>query len=58
MHIDDENMAVEKGCAVYIPPNAHQHIKNTGDTELVFICIVNPPWKAEDETIVDEVKYA
>lgn len=51
MHIDDEAQAVEPGDAVYIPPNARQFIQNTGETALVFICLVDPAWRQEDETV-------
>lgn len=51
MHIDGETQAVEPGDAVYIPPNAKQFIRNWGTEPLVFICIVDPAWRKEDETI-------
>jgi mannose-6-phosphate isomerase-like protein (cupin superfamily) len=53
MHIDDETSAVEPGDAVYIPPQARQYIHNTGSEPLVFICIVDPAWRKEDETVFD-----
>ncbi len=55
MHIDDETRSVEPGDAVYIPPRARQHICNTGDRPLVFICLVDPAWRPEDETVFDAV---
>ncbi len=51
MHIDDETQFVEPGDAVYIPPNAKQFIYNCGTEPLIFICIVDPAWRKEDETI-------
>lgn len=51
MHIDDEVQLVEAGDAIYIPPNAKQFIFNCGDQPLVFICIVDPAWQKEDETV-------
>jgi mannose-6-phosphate isomerase-like protein (cupin superfamily) len=51
MHIDDEVSLVEPGDAVYIPPNARQYIRNTGDQPLVFICLVDPAWRQADETV-------
>jgi mannose-6-phosphate isomerase-like protein (cupin superfamily) len=53
MHIDDESRVVEAGDAVYIPPQARQYIHNTGSEPLVFICIVDPAWQKEDETVFD-----
>jgi len=51
MFIDEEKSHVKPGQAIYIPPNAKQQIKNTGIIDLVFICIVDPAWRVEDEMI-------
>lgn len=51
MHIGGETQQVEPGDAIYIPPNAVQFIRNTGVEPLVFICIVDPAWRQEDETV-------
>ena len=51
MHIDDETQIVNSGDAVYIPPNTRQFIRNCGVEPLVFICIVDPAWRKEDETV-------
>lgn len=51
MHIEDETQLVEPGDAVYIPPNVRQFIHNCGNEPLVFICIVDPAWRKEDETV-------
>ena len=52
MHIDDEQENVSAGQSIYIPPNSVQNIKNTGLADLVFLCIVDPAWKPEDEEII------
>jgi mannose-6-phosphate isomerase-like protein (cupin superfamily) len=51
MSIDGEEQEVGPGQAIYIPPQAVQFIRNTGFTDLVFICIVDPAWRKEDEEI-------
>lgn len=51
MHIDDETQVVEPGDTIYIPPNARQFIHNCGSEPLIFICIVDPAWRKEDEII-------
>jgi mannose-6-phosphate isomerase-like protein (cupin superfamily) len=51
MHIDTERQRVEPGDVVYIPPNARQFIRNCGTEPLVFLCIVDPAWRREDETV-------
>lgn len=54
MHIEGETQRVEPGDAVYIPPNARQFIYNDGTEPLVFICIVDPAWRKEDETVYSQ----
>ncbi|MEM9004761.1 MAG: cupin domain-containing protein [Cyanobacteria bacterium P01_F01_bin.86] len=51
MHIDSEVRPVGPGDAIYIPPHARQFIHNTGQEPIVFICIVDPAWQAENETV-------
>ncbi len=53
MNIDEEIQLVEPGDAIYIPPNARQFIYNCGTEPLVFICIVDPAWRKDDETVYD-----
>lgn len=53
MHIGEETQKVEPGDAIYIPPDAKQFIHNLGTEPLVFICIVDPAWRKEDETVYD-----
>jgi len=51
MYINNEKEKVNVGQAIYIPPNSVQRIKNTGLNDLVFLCIVDPAWKKEDEEV-------
>jgi mannose-6-phosphate isomerase-like protein (cupin superfamily) len=53
MRVDDERERVAAGDVVYVPPGASQQIAATGDEELVFVCIVDPAWKPEDEEILE-----
>lgn len=52
MHIDDEYRDVRPGCSVYIPASASQYIENIGDSDLKFLCIVDPAWQADAEDIL------
>jgi mannose-6-phosphate isomerase-like protein (cupin superfamily) len=54
MSIDAESAPVGPGCAVYIPPGATQCIQNFGEEDLVFLCIVDPAWRAQDEEVLEE----
>jgi len=54
MHIGEEVQRVEPGDAIYIPPKARQFIHNPGNSPLVFVCIVDPAWRKEDETIYSD----
>lgn len=51
MHINGESRPVFPGQAIYIPPNATQYISNPGNRDLVFLCIVDPAWRKEDEEV-------
>ena len=52
MYIDDDSAEVSAGDTLEIPPGAVQWIKNTGEGDLVFLCLVDPAWCEEDETIL------
>jgi mannose-6-phosphate isomerase-like protein (cupin superfamily) len=52
IYIDNEPAKVHSGQVIYIPPNAEQYIKNIGQTDLQFLCIVDPAWRKEDEEII------
>jgi mannose-6-phosphate isomerase-like protein (cupin superfamily) len=51
MHIDEESAPVGPGQVIYIPPLSAQYIHNPGTTNLVFLCIVDPAWRKEDEEV-------
>jgi mannose-6-phosphate isomerase-like protein (cupin superfamily) len=53
MYIDKESFKVGPDCTVYIPPNATQYIENTSDVDLIFLCIVDPAWRKEDEDVFE-----
>ena len=53
MNIDDESFSVKKDDSVYVPPMSEQFMENTGPSDLKFLCIVDPAWKAEDEIILE-----
>ncbi len=52
MHIGDESTKVCTNQAVYIPPNSKQYIRNTGNSDLKILCIVDPAWRCEDEEVL------
>ena len=51
MTIGNESAEVHPHQAIYIPPHARQYIRNTGDNDLCFLCIVDPAWRREDEQV-------
>ena len=53
IRINEESFHVEKDDSVYVPPNSKQFIENSGSTNLRFLCIVEPAWKADDETLLE-----
>jgi len=52
MQIDGERRPVAPGDCIYIPSGAVQHIENHGEGDLVFLCVVDPAWRKEDEQIL------
>ncbi len=54
MYIDNEAAEVKKGDIIYIPPNSIQRIENIGEKDLIFLCIVDPAWKEENEEILND----
>jgi mannose-6-phosphate isomerase-like protein (cupin superfamily) len=52
MHIEDETARVYPGQAVCIPSNARQFIHNSGNSDLKFLCMVDPAWKKDDEEVL------
>ncbi|HSW00163.1 MAG TPA: cupin domain-containing protein [Sedimentisphaerales bacterium] len=57
MHIDAEAADALPGCAIYIPPVATQFIENPGDSDLVFLCLVDPAWRTADEEILEPASW-
>jgi mannose-6-phosphate isomerase-like protein (cupin superfamily) len=53
MRVGEETAGVRPGTTVYIPPHSPQCISNTGRTDLVFVCIVDPAWRKKDEAILE-----
>ncbi|MCU0498972.1 MAG: cupin domain-containing protein [Anaerolineae bacterium] len=53
MYLDHQPYRVETGHCYYIPPRCRQWLQNTADTDFEFLCIVNPPWSAEQEEVVE-----
>lgn len=52
MHIDDESTKVHSGQVVYIPTDSKQYIQNIGNSDLKFLCIVDPAWQSKNEEIL------
>lgn len=51
--IDDHVTHIEAGTTVYVPPGGQQFVENTGETDVEFLCLVDPAWRIEDETILE-----
>ena len=51
MYINDEQSEVSAGHIIYIAPKSRQCIKNIGTEDLIFLCIVDPAWRVEDEIV-------
>lgn len=51
--VDMETCSVEAGSVVYVQPGGVQWLENTGTEDMEFLCMVDPAWKVEDETILE-----
>jgi mannose-6-phosphate isomerase-like protein (cupin superfamily) len=51
--IDEQVVPVEAGTTVYVPPGGQQVLENVGTTDIEFLCLVDPAWRSEDETILE-----
>lgn len=46
--LNKEEYHLKKGDALFIPKGSHQSIQNTGDTELIFLCICTPRFEQQN----------
>jgi mannose-6-phosphate isomerase-like protein (cupin superfamily) len=53
LKINDETYKLEKDDSAYVPSNSKQCIKNTGISDLKFLCIVEPAWRVENEILLE-----
>ena len=53
LKIDEDAYQLEKDDSVYVPSNSKQFIENTGSSNLRFLCIVQPAWKADNEILLE-----
>jgi len=51
--IGSETCVVEAGSMVYVPPGGTQFLENTGAVDIEFLCLVDPAWRVEDETVLE-----
>ncbi len=54
MHINKEVSNVRPGDTIYIPPDRLQYIENIGKSDLVFLCIVDPAWRLQNEEVIGD----
>jgi mannose-6-phosphate isomerase-like protein (cupin superfamily) len=52
--VGQEESLAEAGDIVWVPPGVRQSVTNIGTTELIFFCVVDPPWQKEDEQILED----
>lgn len=52
MHVGGQSADVRPGQLIFIAPGVEQHIENTGQGELTFLCVVDPAWHEEDEEVL------
>jgi mannose-6-phosphate isomerase-like protein (cupin superfamily) len=55
MAIEEESQRVVPGDAIAIPPGARHQIRNTGLTDLVFLCCCVPAYTDSDTVMCDSL---
>ncbi len=50
-HIGNETKQVKEGMAIYLAPGVVQWAENKSGQDFEFICVVSPPWRADDEVV-------
>lgn len=51
--IDDCTTTIEAGTTIYVPPGGQQSLENIGAVNIEFLCLVDPAWRIEDETVLE-----
>jgi mannose-6-phosphate isomerase-like protein (cupin superfamily) len=51
--VDGETTPVKAGSVIYVPPGGKQSVENTGTSVVEFLCLVDPAWQMEDETVLE-----
>ncbi|MBX3334305.1 MAG: cupin domain-containing protein [Nitrospira sp.] len=51
--INDQVTQIEAGTTVYVQPGGDQFLENTGPVDIEFLCLVDPAWREEDETVLE-----
>ena len=54
MYIEGEEAQVKDGDAIIIPPGKEHRIRNTGEKELVFLCMCAPPYSHDDTELTNQ----
>ncbi|MBN2733745.1 MAG: cupin domain-containing protein [Methanomicrobiaceae archaeon] len=55
--VNDKLYNLNAGDTLFIPKDLIQEIRNTGDTELVYLSLTYPPYKEDNEIIPDNTSY-
>ena len=53
LKINDGLFELGENDSAYVPQNSEQFIKNIGNKNLRFLCIVEPAWKPDDDELLE-----
>jgi len=56
IYLDGKPVEAGAGEVVLVPAGVPQFVRNTGSGDLVFLCIVSPPWREKSEIILPRAK--
>jgi mannose-6-phosphate isomerase-like protein (cupin superfamily) len=52
LYINNESDSVEAGDTIFVSSGSKQYVENIDSGDLKFLCIVDPAWKKDNETIL------
>ena len=55
IYLDEEEVILKKDTVVLVPGGVIQYVENTGKSDLVFLCICDPPWTSRQELVLNDL---
>ena len=50
--INGKKKNVKVGDTLVMPAGVEQYVENTGEIDMIFLCVVSPPWAESEEVVL------